>query len=80
MEGMAAGLPLLVMDFEGVETLVTHERTGLVAHDEGELLTLARKLVTEASQRERMGEEGRQRILDGFALEGLAERFEAAVS
>jgi glycosyltransferase involved in cell wall biosynthesis len=85
MEAMSAGLAVVASDLSGIPELVEHGRTGLLVPpgDPQALADALRRLADDAALRERLGREGRRRVLEAFDVERnaeqLARRFEAVV-
>jgi glycosyltransferase involved in cell wall biosynthesis len=77
LEGMAAGLPMIVTDVGGNTEAVTHGASGLVVPPRDPralgqaILTLAR----DPARRRQMGEAGRQRVAADFSLEACVGRY-----
>ncbi|MDR4480127.1 MAG: glycosyltransferase family 4 protein [Nitrospira sp.] len=76
LEAMASGLPVIVTKTGGTAELVTQGKNGeIVPWGEVQALTRAlRRLVNDAEQRRRMGEESRRRALQ-FGWPALATRY-----
>lgn len=79
LEGMAAGLPMLVTDVGGNAEAVTNGKTGLVvpSHDPaalGEALVL---LATDQTLRERLGAAARDRVRRCFDVDDCAGKYDA---
>lgn len=74
IEAMAAGLPTVSSDCDGVLDIVVEGETGLmVAPKDGARLAAATaKLLEDAALRERMGRAGRERVLAHFTEERMA--------
>ena len=68
LEAMAAGLPIIALDDGGTPELVLHERQGLLsAHGDVEALASnLRRLLSDESVRQAMGESGRRRVAASF--------------
>ena len=77
LEGMAAGLPMIVTDVGGNSDAVVHGITGLVVppHDPAALGAAIIALLDPVKQRT-MGKAGRQRILDHFTLEACVAAYD----
>ncbi len=74
LEAMAAGLPCVVSDVDGVREAVVEGETGWLCPSRATDVWTARlnKLVTELETRTRMGEAGRRRAEHSFSLESMA--------
>lgn len=71
LEGMAAGLPMVVTRVGGNTEAVLDGETGLVvpAHDSASLATALLRLADDADLRVRLGAAGRKRVTDMFSVE-----------
>lgn len=85
MEAVAMGIPVAAYGITGIDQLITHEETGLLA-DFGEKDTLGRywrKLLDEPTYASELTKNGRKFVLDNFSSERMAreylELFEALV-
>jgi glycosyltransferase involved in cell wall biosynthesis len=74
IEAMAAGLPTVSSDCDGVLDIVVEGETGLmVAPKDGvRLADATARLLEDAALRERMGRAGRERVLAHFTEERMA--------
>ena len=79
LEGMAAGLPMIVTDVGGNAEAVINDKTGLVvpAHSPSELGAAILKLTRDAHSRKRMGRAARKRVGQEFSLEACVDQYEA---
>ena len=79
LEGMAAGLPMVVTDVGGNAEAVMNGETGLVvpAHSPCELGAAILKLARNAQLRKRMGAKARKRVRQEFSLEACVRQYEA---
>lgn len=79
LEGMAAGLPLVVTDVGGNCEAVVNRETGLVvpARSPAGLGAAILKLAKDAQMRERMGAKAKKRVSREFSLEACVARYEA---
>ena len=78
LEGMAAGLPMVVTQVGGNPEAVLHEQTGFVVaprNPEGLAQALVR-LIVDPDLRQRLGRAGRDRVETHFSLEGCVEEYE----
>ena len=62
LEALALGRAVLASAIEGNRSLIEHEVTGLLFHDEAELTAQAERLVSDPALRARLGAAGRARI------------------
>jgi glycosyltransferase involved in cell wall biosynthesis len=78
-EAMAVGLPSVVTDIPATTQLVGQEQHGLLAPagDERAIATAILRLLDDDGLRARMGEAARARIVDNYATEKVADRYEA---
>jgi glycosyltransferase involved in cell wall biosynthesis len=79
LEGMAAGLPMVVTDVGGNAEAVVNQETGFVvpAHDPAALGAAILALASDAELRKRMGQAARRRVETHFSLEQCVERYDA---
>jgi glycosyltransferase involved in cell wall biosynthesis len=79
LEGMAAGLPMVVTDVGGNAEAVVDRETGFVvpAHDPTALGAAIFTLASDAKLREQMGKAARRRVETHFSLEQCIERYDA---
>jgi glycosyltransferase involved in cell wall biosynthesis len=68
-EALSFGKPVVVSNIAGNVDLVTHERTGLLAGDEGDLLRQVTRLVESADLREELGRAGKAFLKSEVSLE-----------
>lgn len=75
-EAMACGVPVISTRVGGIPEVVA-EGTGLLVppRDEVSLSEALKTLVTDSALRERMGAEGRRRIIEKFSWDVIVERF-----
>ncbi|MCE2509640.1 MAG: glycosyltransferase [Alphaproteobacteria bacterium] len=78
LEGMAAGLPMVVTDVGGNTEAVIDGETGFVVppQDPKCLAEAILKLVKDPALRQRMGEAGRRRIEERFSIDACARAYE----
>ncbi len=71
MESMAMGIPVVSTCVSGIPELVDGEQTGLLVppHDADALADALGRLLDDAPLRQRLGEAGRQHVLNKFELE-----------
>lgn len=76
LEAMATGIPSVVSDLPGVRSVIAAEETGLLAEPGSiELLALAlERLLGDSVLRERFGKAARQRAVEDFSKEKVADR------
>jgi glycosyltransferase involved in cell wall biosynthesis len=74
IEAMAAGLPTVSSDCDGVLDIVVEGQTGLMVapKDGARLADATARLLEDAALRERMGHAGRERVLAHFTEEQMA--------
>lgn len=79
LEGMAAGLPLVVTDVGGNPEAVVDGECGCVvpAHDPGALATGLGKLISSSAARDAMGIEARRRVIELFSIDSCVAAYEA---
>jgi glycosyltransferase involved in cell wall biosynthesis len=82
MEAMAASVPVVVTDTGGTSELVIDGLTGYMVQpgDAAALGDRIGRLCGDAEMRRKMGEAGRQRIIDHFTSNRIARKFEALYS
>jgi glycosyltransferase involved in cell wall biosynthesis len=66
LEALACGRAVLAAEIEGNRSLVAHDISGLLFHDETELAAMAERLVVDPALRARLGAAGRARVLADF--------------
>ena len=73
LEAMAAGLPIVATDVPGHRDVVVNGETGLLvpAEDSAALADAIADLAADRARRRKMGEAGRQRVLDHFAIASM---------
>jgi glycosyltransferase involved in cell wall biosynthesis len=78
LEGMAAGLPMIVTDVGGNAEAVIDGETGLVvpAKDPGRLADAILRLARDAELRSRYGAAGRRRVHERFAMQQCVAAYE----
>ncbi|MGH2542000.1 MAG: glycosyltransferase, partial [Ardenticatenaceae bacterium] len=76
LEAMAASLPILAFDVDGVSETVIDDETGyLISHgDVHGLLDAARNLALNKAWRASMGDAGRRRVETCFSAQATAEQ------
>jgi glycosyltransferase involved in cell wall biosynthesis len=76
LEAMAAGLPIVATDVPGHRDVVVKGETGLLvpAEDSAALADAIAELVADPGRRRKMGEAGRQRVLDHFGIASMVEQ------
>jgi glycosyltransferase involved in cell wall biosynthesis len=80
LEGMAAGLPMVVTDVGGNSEAVVDGCTGLVVPPKSPqaLKDALERLILDRDLRRSMGKAGRERVKEYFSLDACAEAYEAA--
>jgi glycosyltransferase involved in cell wall biosynthesis len=79
LEGMAAGLAVVATTVGGNSEAIRHQRDGLLVRP-GDSMDLAFKLLRLADhpeERQQLGEQGRQRVLEAFTEELMLDQIEA---
>lgn len=78
MDAMASGTPVIVSKLGGLKYVVEHEKSGLLFPSQNSfLLTKAiSRLITEPQLRAKMSVFGRERILELFTWDNIAERLD----
>jgi glycosyltransferase involved in cell wall biosynthesis len=73
LEAMAAGLPIVATRVNGITETVLHGETGYVVPvgDPGSMAERLLEFITDSNLASRMGEAGRQRVLEQFSLERM---------
>ena len=79
LEGMAAGLPMVVTDVGGNSEAVIDGETGFVvpSKDPKALAVALERLITDSEMRKSMGKAGRQRVEERFSLDSCVDAYEA---
>ena len=79
LEANACGVPVIGGDDGGVPDAVAHGRTGYVvdADTTGPVVGVLDRLMGDGELRQRLGAEGRRRVVEEFSWELMAERYEA---
>lgn len=77
LEAMASGLPVIASRIAGNEELVIHEETGLLIEPDNQqaLEKALLGLLTNPKKRQIMGDAGRQRTIDCYPWEQIAEKY-----
>lgn len=79
LEAMAAGRPVVATNIAGTRDLVVDGKTGYLA-PVGDRTTMAKhlyRLIEDVDLAHRLGEAGRQRVIDEFAVEKMVARYTA---
>jgi glycosyltransferase involved in cell wall biosynthesis len=85
LEAMSAGLPIVATDVPGHRDVIVRSQTGILVppEDSAALAEAIAALAADPARRRRMGEAGRLRVLDHFAIQTMvnrvAEVYEGAV-
>ena len=86
LEAMGAGLAIVATDVPGHRDVIVRDQTGLLvpAEDSAALAEAIASLVADPDRRRRMGQAGRQRVLDHFAIRSMvvktADAYHGAVA
>ena len=82
LEAMLSSKPVVGSDVTGTRELVVHDETGLLyAYGDVPALSAAlRRLLSDPALRERMGQAGRQRVVDHFSIEAYVAGVSAVLS
>lgn len=77
LEGAACGLPLIATDIPGCREVVRHEWNGLLipGNDVSALSQAIKRLLRSDAEREAMGRNGRQMVLEDFVLGRINQQF-----
>jgi glycosyltransferase involved in cell wall biosynthesis len=79
MEAMAAGVPVIATDVPGTRDLIVDDQTGyLVPPDKAcrrEICRHTNSILDNPDLAQRLGEAGRQRMLNNFSVEKMVERY-----
>jgi glycosyltransferase involved in cell wall biosynthesis len=78
LEAMASGLPVIASHIAGNEELVVDGETGLLfpSEDVDSLRTALRKLLTDATLRQKMGNASRRHMEENYSWESTARQYE----
>jgi glycosyltransferase involved in cell wall biosynthesis len=77
LEAMACGLPAVASKIGGVVDIVEDGKSGIL-FDSGDVSGLASamiKLLNDAELRQRLGDEARKRIVEGFSIDRIADEY-----
>jgi len=71
---MAAGVPVIASDIDGLREVITHERDGLLVHNDAAVVAQAiRRLRDDADLTRRMSLSARQKIQEQFSEDRMVE-------
>lgn len=78
LEAMRAGLPIIATQVNGIPEEVAHEQTGLIVprSNDQALASALDRLIHTPELRQKMGEAGRQKYLQEFTIEQMADEIE----
>ena len=78
MEAMAVGIPVVAYDIPGVDKLVTHDETGLLAPygDKTALASCCRQLLDDPALAKRLSANARQLIDEKYSAARMAQEYE----
>jgi len=76
LEAMAAGVPVVAFEIDGVPEVIENGTTGLLVPrgDESAMLRAIRELFADPARRAHMGQAGRATVLQRFSLSQMAQR------
>jgi glycosyltransferase involved in cell wall biosynthesis len=76
MEAMVCGIPVVASDIPGNRELVTHGQSGFLVSvgDRAGFARYAHKILEDPSLAARLGQAGRQRIINDFTIEAMVEK------
>ena len=79
IESLAAGTPVVAANTGGLPEIVQHEKTGLLGppSDSDALATAIMRYINDEELRNRLGEAGKQYVLDRFSPESLVSDIES---
>jgi glycosyltransferase involved in cell wall biosynthesis len=77
MEAMAMGVPVVAFDIPGVDLLIKHKQTGLLAptDDLASLVSHCAELLSDPAMARRLAAAARQRVLDHFSATRMAGEY-----
>ena len=75
LEALACGRAVLAADIEGNRSLVAHDVSGLLFHDQASLETMAERLVVDRELRARLGAKGRAQVSKNYPPEREIEGY-----
>ena len=73
LEARAAGLPCIALDYGGTKDILTHEKTGLLAGNDGEMVDHALRLIRDPALRKRLGLQAKADI-ESFSWDHVLDR------
>ncbi|MFW0778341.1 MAG: glycosyltransferase family 4 protein [Rickettsiales bacterium] len=78
MEAMAVGIPVVAYDIPGVDQLIDHEKTGLLAPpgDSCELARCCERVLEDSALAESLASSGRSRINEQYSAARMAREYE----
>ena len=82
MEAMAMGIPVVAYDIPGVDQLVEHERTGLLAPlgDRAALIECCSRVLTDKELAESLTRNAREMVKERYSAARMAQEYEALFS
>lgn len=78
LEAMASEVPVVVSDIPGVREVITPEENGLLAEpmNPGDIAEKVKRVLNDPEMAKEMGKKGRERVLNNFTWEKVAEDIE----
>lgn len=82
LEGMSSGLPCVVTDAGGMKELVEHEKSGIVVPraNSDALGQAIKSILEDRNLARRLGREARNRVVERFTWEAVADRYDGFFS
>src|SRR5438094_10551834 len=78
LEAMATAKPVIIADIPGVREVIEDGREGLLADpvNPRDLAAKIRRLLADPERRRAMGQRGREKVLESFGIERVADQIE----
>lgn len=79
MEAMALGVPVIAYDIPGVDQLVEHEVTGMLApHGDREtMVSMCRRVLSDDALAKQLADNARQQIVEQYSARRMAQEYQA---